>query len=315
MNKEKSWIPVSLLVPVFMALILGFPTATALLPVLIAPSIGLKLGTAFAAPFVFGLVYVGLAALLSLPFQGAIIPGKFPRVLTHPVYGQRRLYGLCWGAVFYFSPLYYAYMSVPMLRQFLLWSFGYRANPEINIAPDAWLRDLPLLSLDSGSYVANKATVGTNICLANGSILVDRVTLGKKAMIGHLSMIAPGCLIGDSAEIGVGCAIGIRAKIGNSTRIAPSSSVNHGALIGERVDVGAASYIGVKARIADGLKIPSGANIPEGAELLSQEDVQNCFSSETQMLREERSKLERIYASRVANIHEPTLVGKRASGE
>lgn len=309
MNPEtKTRIPVAFLVPVFLGLIASVSMALAVWPLLfIVPTVG-KMAWLALMPVVFLLAWTGVAAILSQPFQRAIIPGKFPRRVDHAVYGPRRLYGLCWGALYYFTPIYYAVFSVPTLRKFAMWSFGYRGHPDVNIAPDAWLRDLPLLKFSQGVYVANKATIGTNICMADGNILVDKVTLGRGAMIGHMTMVAPGCAFGDHTEIGVGSGIGIRVRIGNKTRIGPTTTINHGAQIGSDVDVGTMSYIGVKAKVADGIKLPSGSNISEGADLKTQEDVRKYISSETELLHAERTRLEAVYGRRVQTASGPEPV-------
>lgn len=314
----KTAFPVPALVPVFLFLIFGIPTVAAALPVLLVESVAAKLALTVLAPFTFTVSYMTMAALLSTPFQRAIIPGKFPRALDHVIYGPRRLYGLCWGAVFYMTPLYYALVSVPTLRKALLRAFGYKGHPDIALAPDAWIRDLPLLQFGQGAYVANKATIGTNICLVDGHIMVGPVKLDAGSLVGHLSMVAPGCSIGERSEIGVGGAIGIRARIGNRTRIGPTSSINHGADLGDDVDVGAMSYIGIKARIADGVRLPSASNIPEGAVISSQEDLRRHSDSETASLKQELRTLSATYAGRVPAAAPSPVAAfpeRRASGE
>lgn len=54
----------------------------------------------------------------------AVIPGKFPRSLDHAVYSLRWLYGTMWTAIYYFKPL---------------------------------------LDFKAGPYLANKATISTNM--------------------------------------------------------------------------------------------------------------------------------------------------------
>lgn len=71
------------------------------------------------------------------------------------------------------------------------------------VYPDTWIRNLPL-EIGECAQVPNRATLGTNMCLHDGTILVDEVRIGEGALIGHLSMIAPGAVIGDHAEVGVG---------------------------------------------------------------------------------------------------------------
>jgi carbonic anhydrase/acetyltransferase-like protein (isoleucine patch superfamily) len=306
-DQEKTSYPVSILVPLFIFFLYAIPTVVAIGPFVLFNFTTLaKLGFVALAPFTFIATFIFIASLLSLAFQPYIVPGKFPRVVTDKVYGPRRLYGLCWGAIFYFTPLYFLIFSVASLRKLVMWGFGYRGDADVNIAPDAWLRDLPLLKFGKGVYVANKATVGTNMCLSNGHILVDSVTLGNKTMLGHMTMVAPGCHIGNDSEIGVGCAIGLRVSIGDKTRIGPTTTVNHGAQLGNDIDVGTMSYIGIKVRIVDGIKLPGGSNIPEGSEITSQEQVESFISSESHSLLTDRARLEELYSNR-ARMESPVL--------
>lgn len=164
-------------------------------------------------PVLYALGFGLTAGLLSLPFHGSIVPGAFPRDLSMPAYRNRRLYGLCWTAVFYFTPIYWMFLTVPPLKSLLFRLFGYRGQMKFTVDPDSWIRDLPLLEFGEGAYVANKCTLGTNVCLNDGTILVDRIVLGKGAMVGHMTMLAPGVVLEEGAEVGVGVAVGMRAHL------------------------------------------------------------------------------------------------------
>jgi carbonic anhydrase/acetyltransferase-like protein (isoleucine patch superfamily) len=288
---------VTLLTPLFVYLFFSLPVAIAAIPFFFLSSWVAKLAWLSFCPAVFGFTYVTVCGLLSRPFQKAIITGKFPRKTNHEVYGPRRLYGLCWGGIFYFYPLYYAFLSVPFLKKYLFWLFGYRGTTNFIVYADTWIRDLPLLKLSHGAYLSNKATLGTNMCFRSGFILVDNVTVAESALIGHLAMIAPGVSVGASAEVGVGAAIGIRARIQDGAKIAGHCSINHGADIGKGCDIGPATYIGVRAVLRDSLRIPAGTNIPNGAILNTQEDVDGYISSETNLLNELRRSLGRLESS------------------
>jgi acetyltransferase-like isoleucine patch superfamily enzyme len=266
-------LPVRSLVVVCSLAIVGVPTL-AVMPLLglDAPLPVRALAWAIA-PAVFAIAFVTFAGLLSLPFQRAVIAGQFPRKLDHAVYGARRLYGLCWTAVYYSGPIYQLALSIPAVKKLVLRLFGYRGSLDVTLYADTWIRDLPLLRIGKGAYLSNKATIGTNICLQNGDIMVDTVEVGDGALVGHLTMLGPGCIIGKNAEVGVGCAIGIKAQIGEGTRISPSTTIYHGARIGKDVQIGPMVYVGACVRIADGLRIPAGARIPDRAVIASADDL------------------------------------------
>lgn len=261
------------LIPVYLILIVSVPALVAALPLLWAESLTARLCSAALAPVLYGLTYVLVAGLLSLRHQHAVRPGRFPRRLSDPVYGHRRLYGLCWTAVYYCTPLYFVFLSVPALKAVLFRLFGYRGNLEFTIYPDTWIRDLPVLSFGKGAYLSNRATIGTNIAFRNGTLLVDRVTVGDGALVGHLALLAPGVNIGDQSEVGVGTAVGLRCRLGHHVKIGVGSIVDNGAEVDDHAIVGTWVHIGTGARIGRGARVASAANIAARAVIGPREDI------------------------------------------
>src|SRR5579872_2324997 len=208
----------------YLGLIFGLPAIAAFALFKVAVSIPLELLFGALAPFAYAVVFVAVAGLLSIPHQRGIVPGKFPRTLTNPVYRDRRLYGLCWTSVYYFKPVYYLCVTVPALKAFTFRLFGYRGNLDFTIYADTWVRDLPLLDFGRGAYLGNRATIGSNQCFGD-RILVDRITFEEGSELGHLAMVSPGVYVGKGAEIGAGAGVGLRAKIGAYSNIGPCSGI------------------------------------------------------------------------------------------
>lgn len=275
-----------------------FPAGMTAILIVSAETLASRILVLAITPLVFSFFFVLVASVLSIPFQSSIISGKFRRVSSDAIYSARRCYGTSWCAFFYCTPIYYTVLNLHFVRKWVFYLYGYRGDTSINLAPDAWVRDLPLLKLGPQTYIANKATIGTNMCLAGGTILVDSVVTGNNVMVGHLALIAPGCKLERDSEIGVGSAVGIRVHLGERVKIGPTSMVNHGALLESGTSVGPMSYIGLKVTIGPDLILPSGSNIPDGAELRTQADVAAQFSSETMSLIEERNRLENTFISR-----------------
>lgn len=282
---------ISYLIPLFYILIYGSATLAAAAPIIYSASKNMQLAAILFAPISFTFTFVLVAGLLSRIGKAAIIQGTFERSLKDPVYGPRRLYGACWTALFYFSPLYFVCLSLPLLKKITFRLFGYSGPVDFTIYPDTWVRDLPCLLFEEGAYIANKSTIGTNMCLMNGTILVDRVKIGKKAMVGHMAVIGPGAKLRDEVEIGLGVTSGIRVQFKKSSKIGPCAGINHGSIIGENTIIGPRSYIGLKAIIGDNIAVPAGANIPAGANVHSQDDVDKYYSSESIQLREKKQDL------------------------
>jgi acetyltransferase-like isoleucine patch superfamily enzyme len=228
----------------------------------------------FFAPWSCIVLMIGVSGLCSLAHQHAIIAGTFPRDLNSRIYFHRRLYGTCWTAMYYCSPVYSLCLSVPPLKWMIFRIFGYRGTLQFTIYPDTWIRDLPLLRFGKGAYLSNRATIGTNIALLNGRILVDRVEVEDRACVGHLVMLAPGVTVGKGAEVGVGCAVGIRTHLGEMVRIGPTSALEHGLSIGADVHIGSMSFIGTGTKIAAHLRVAAGSLIPARQNIKTQRETE-----------------------------------------
>jgi carbonic anhydrase/acetyltransferase-like protein (isoleucine patch superfamily) len=258
---------------VLQLLIYGLPIVAIALPLLYSPALGFTIVWLLCAPLLYAFLFATTAGLLSRPFQAGIIKGVFPRDVRFPIYAMRRLYGICWTSLYYFKPIYGIVLSIPTFKTITFRLFGYKGSMNFSVAPDTWIRDLPLLKIEDGAYAANRSTIGTNICLGNGNIIVGSVTLKKGAMLGHLSMLGVGVRLGANAEIGVGCMVGLKTDIGENSSIDPGCVISHKVKIGNNSKIGADSFIGNEVIIGDNLTIPSNTSIPDKAEVYSQEDV------------------------------------------
>ncbi len=262
--------PITLL---YFGLIAGLPVAACYAAVVAVPEGVFRLVVLSGCPLIFLTLYTLFAGMLSLPHQRFIVPGRFPRTTADRAYFHRRLYGLCWTSVYYCTPLYFAVLSIPFVKKPTFWLFGYRGGRDLATYPDTWLRDIPLLKFGNGVYLSNRATIGTNIALADGSLLVDSVHIGARSLVGHLTMITPGVQIGRDVDIGVGVAIGLKSMIGDAVKINPCTAIEHGVKIGQGTKVGSMVYIGSGVRLGEGLVIPSGITIPQKTQLLTQSEV------------------------------------------
>ena len=261
------------LVPTYLILITGLPLAVAGLFTAMAPSVISGVVALMLLPAIYCVGYVLTAALLSRLTRTSIVPGRYPRALGHRIYGPRRLYALCWTALYYCGPLYHAVLTIPLAKRVVFRLFGYRGSLDFQTYPDTWLRDLPLLSIGKGAYLSNKATISPNMCLKNGKIIVLPVKIGAGTMIGHLTMIAPGVDIGADSEVGVGAALGINVSVGRHTLIDHEVVLDHDASIGDRCFIGTRSYVGRKAVIGSGIRLPAASVVPARAILTTQADA------------------------------------------
>lgn len=217
---------------------------------------------ALLAPLLFTFTLVLVAGLLSRAHQHAVRPGRFPRDVGDPTYRARRLYGLCWTSVYYFTPLYFLALTLPGFKRLTFRLFGYRGQMDFTVYPDTWIRDLPLLDLGPGAYVSNKATLGTNVALRSGVLLVDHVSVGAGALVGHLAMVSTGTVLEEGSEVGVGCAVGSKVVLRRQAAVSACCAVGHLAELGAGCDVGHMSSVGIAARIGPGVRLAPVSLVP-----------------------------------------------------
>lgn len=237
----------NILIPTYLALIYGLPALCVLAAVHARGLI------AFCLVAITPLVFLATAIALSLPHQSRVVEGRMPVDTAVPAYFHRRLYGLCWTTVFYSGPIYYLALSIPSLRRALFFGFGYRGSMDFTVYPDTWIRDLPLLDIGEGSYLSNKATIGTNmIFLRNGRkwIEVGSIRLGPRVMVGHMALLGPGVEIGADALVGVVARIGRRVAVGAGAVVGDGASIDHGASIASAASVRACCYVGMGRHVA-----------------------------------------------------------------
>ncbi len=239
----------------YLALIYGLPTAAAL------SMWRVERWTAPVAPAAWIVVFLVVAGVLSRPHQASVRPGKFRRDLNDPDYFHRRLYGLCWTAVCYNTPAYYICLSIPVLKWLTFRLFGYRGSMNFTVYPDTWIRDLPLLEFEDGVYVSNRATLGTNIVLGNGTLLVGGIKLRRDALVGHLAVLGPGVEMEADSEVGVGAAIGLRAKLRHGAVVGARCGIAHGVSVGRNVTIGPHSYVDSAAIIQDDVHLPARSTV------------------------------------------------------
>lgn len=279
---------VPVILPFVFAAMIGVPFVCSFVLPIMAEAKSVQLIGLVVAPAIFILATLLTGLFFAFPTKKAIVPGKFERNLNHPVYGARRVYGAAWTSIFYNTPLYHTLLAVNPLRKVLFRVYGYTGPLDFTTYPDTWLRDLPCLMFESKAYLANKATLGTNLLLADGTILIDRIKAGERAIVGHLSVVGCGTKFRAGSEFGLQCASGIRAEFKAESKLNPCSTVHHGVLIGERTVVGCSSYIGTRTEIAADIKIEAASVIPKGLIIKNQKEADEWRQKERQELNEAR---------------------------
>ncbi len=267
------------------------------------------------SPIVYTSIYIVLCGSIAKIFSGHILPGTWPREPRFYLYAPRKIYGLCWTAIYYFKPLYWLIVYIPALQKIVFWFFGYRGSTDFTTYPDCWIRDLPMLRIGANAYLSNRATLATNICLPDGTpkgkIMVGKIEIGQNTVIGHLAVVCLDTFIDEHSEIGIGAFVGLGVKIGKKSKVGPRAYINHGVVIEDDVTIGATSYLGTKTRIQSGIKIPYGTMIPSHVVISTQDQIKRYISPNAHLfkdsdvnsviLQDEILNLDRVATHKVKN--------------
>lgn len=270
-----------LLISLLVVTIYTLPFFLTCLPIILVKDFRLKLVLLGLAPIQFSVLYVLIAGLLSFPFQKAIVSGIFPRDLGILVYVGRRAYGACLSMVLNFTILYHFILSFYFLKVLFFRIFGYQGE-SVNFTtyPDAWIRDIPLLTLGNGAYIANQSTLGTNICLTDGNIMVGRIKIGDDTQLGRLCIIGPGARVGANCETGVKTTIGLRTRLSDQVKMAACATFNHDCTINPKAEIREMTYLGMDCEIGEGVVVPAGSFIETGTKIQNQEEMDKIFSQQ-----------------------------------
>lgn len=93
------------LVPMYLGIIVGVPLVMAIMQVVAAPSPRWRVAALLMAAPIYCAAYLIVAGLLSRITLPSIVAGKYPRDVRHEINGPRRLYALCWTAIYYCAPI------------------------------------------------------------------------------------------------------------------------------------------------------------------------------------------------------------------
>lgn len=226
----------------------------------------------FAIP-VYPIALMLAAGLIGRCVARHVQEGRFHRDPNTPLYRGRMIYGAAWTSLYYCKPILHLLLSCPPLKALMFRLFGYRGSLDFTIYPDSWIRDLRLLDFGPGTYVANRATLGTNQVRADGQIQVAPIRTGSRVIIGHLAMVGGGTVIGDDSEVGVAAKVGFKVRIGDRVAVGPDAVVDSGSRLHDDVAIGAKAYVGKCCIIGKGVQVPAGMVIPDRTVLRSDADL------------------------------------------
>ncbi len=214
-------------------------------------------------------VYDTLARLAQDPSfaaaRGAIRPGFVPRAPGHPFYEAYRRYMREVEPILEDPERLAAILGDDRLTSEVFRLFGYRGDLDFTLAPDAWIRDLPLLVIGSGAYI------GAGVVLGTGQMTLDGLGVALAPIaVGRRSCLNPGAILEGGAVVGYGAWVGAGAQIGADCHISDQAQIGEGARLGRDCVVGHGAVVGHSCRLGAGAVVDPGVTVPAATQLPAQ---------------------------------------------
>ncbi|MCB0662059.1 MAG: hypothetical protein KDC24_04930 [Saprospiraceae bacterium] len=195
----------------------------------------------------------------NIPFQRAvnnIKSGKFKREKDNPDYQDRILYTRQLRAFVYNPAIMDAILSDEKVKSLFFRTFGYNGSLDFTIYPNSWLRDLPLLDIGKGTYLADGILLGTNQVTPDQQwICTGKITIGENCIFDQGCSIGLNSRLGNNCTIGFEVAIGLKNQLGENVKIGGRSNIAHGCRIGNNVTIPDCCRIGSFSIIEDGVEL------------------------------------------------------------
>ena len=213
-----------------------------------------------------GDIIIALEELQSPEFQAIVAnikAGQFERNPDSKDYQDRLVYTKVFRKFIYNPAILNEIFSDASLKESFFRTFGYQGALDFTIYPNCWLRDLPLLDIGSGTYLADGILLGTNQVSTDQKVLrVGTIKIGERCVFDQQCKLGYNSVIGDDCIIGIQTAIGLKCTMGNNVKVGEATTIRHGVTIGDNVQIGAETQIGNFCIIQEGVVIPEFTRIP-----------------------------------------------------
>lgn len=211
-------------------------------------------------------IELALAELNCLQFQSVvrnIKPGTFKREENTKDYSDRLIYTREFRKFIYNPAVLNILFSDLELKTKFFRTFGYRGQMDFTIYPNCWLRDLPMLDIGEGTYLADGILLGTNQVSIDQKVLkVGTIKIGSRCVFDQQCKLGYNSVIGDDCIIGIQSAIGLKCRMGNGVKVGESTTIRHGVTIGDGAILGSETQVGSFSVIEDGVILPEFSRIP-----------------------------------------------------
>lgn len=189
--------------------------------------------------------------------------GKFKRDKENINYEDRLMYTRELRHYVYDQAVLNCIFSDSDLKSLFFRTFGYKGSVDFTIYPKCWLRDLPLLNIGKGTYLADDILLGTNQVTPDQKwIVTGTIEIGDNCIFDQRCSIGYNTSIGSDSTIGFNVAIGLKNRVGKNVRIGGGSNIAHGCTIADDVVIQEYCRIGSFCIIEEGVVLAEHTDVP-----------------------------------------------------
>jgi len=158
------------------------------------------------AYFVYGITIILLIGLIRTLFRLNLKEGEYP------IFSPGAIKWYVVNSLFYIvSVTFMDFILLTPIASFFYRLMGAKVGKNVQIN-SKFSADISLLEIEDNAVIGGHATV---IChsFERGRLILKKVKIGKKAVIGLNAVILPGCEIGDGALVAAGAVLGKNVKV------------------------------------------------------------------------------------------------------
>lgn len=222
-----------------------------------------------------GLVAAGViapwTALLGLAVVHRLVPASPSGVYRSADAGTTRWAVKAWAPAIYLTLFQRLFFQSRAFGSLVLRAFGARLGRGVWVSSRTIVREPHRVAIGDRTIVGEFAHLACSLQPRPGALVIDRISIGRDALIGAYSVIGPGTSVGNDCVLGHAVILGPGAQVGDAVKIGAGCRIYGDVHIGAGTRIGKACTIFTGTRISPGTRLPDGSVVAGGRQREAQE--------------------------------------------
>lgn len=170
-----------------------------------------------------------------------------------------------WAPSLYLTVFQSVYFMSERFQRTTLRAFGAQLGSRARLTSRTAIREPHHVRVGTGSLIGEYVHLVCSYQPRIGLLVVGRIDIGERVLVGAHSHVGPGACIGDDAFLEYSVRVGAHSSVGAGTRIGAGTAIYNSVRIGSGVTIGKGCLIRSGEVIPDGTLLPDGAVVRGGA--------------------------------------------------